>query len=259
MLIVLGNFVRQPVTNLGKLVLPESFSQTSDIIPLTKNLLKYSLFSRWEWMIDSFCSFPLYGYSCLLWLLFLFGKLSVNGKVIQKTCYKLFAIIVFALLQSSRFHLHVRFFLFYRTIVFEMPALIQDKNPSKNCSTQTARNNFVRQKKGCSAGTLYCTRSPIFSITSTITLTIILLKKRASQNLSLRSNVIFLIKSYQHFTLYINIKTSTMAFLSRQQLLIRTISSTKLMMQILKRSCAHVIISWSILSLKRRDTTYSIT
>ena len=33
----------------------------------------------------------------------------------------------------------------------------------EHCGTQVTRNNFVRYKKRCSAGTLYCTQCPIFS------------------------------------------------------------------------------------------------
>ena len=36
----------------------------------------------------------------------------------------------------------------------------------ENCGTQTTRNNFVRQRKRCSAGTLYCTQCPNFSTKS---------------------------------------------------------------------------------------------
>ena len=65
------------------------------------------------------------------------------------------------------------------------------------------------------------------------------------------------IKSLQDFTLGVNMKTPNMSFLSRRQVLIRTISSTKLMIRFLRRSCAHVNISWWILSLKVRDTVFN--
>ena len=45
-----------------------------------------------------------------------------------------------------------------------MPSLIRKERVTcENCGTQTTRNNFVRHKKSCSAGTLYCTHCPIFS------------------------------------------------------------------------------------------------
>ena len=48
-----------------------------------------------------------------------------------------------------------------------MPSLIQkEKYTCENCGTQTTRNNNVRHKKRCSAGTLYCTHCPNFSTKS---------------------------------------------------------------------------------------------
>ena len=44
-----------------------------------------------------------------------------------------------------------------------MPSLIRkDKITCENCGNQTTRNNIVRHKKRCSAGTLYCTHCPNF-------------------------------------------------------------------------------------------------
>ena len=48
-----------------------------------------------------------------------------------------------------------------------MPSLIRkEKITCENCGTQTTRNNIVRHKKRCSAGTLYCTHCPNFSTLS---------------------------------------------------------------------------------------------
>ena len=45
-----------------------------------------------------------------------------------------------------------------------MPSLIRnEKVTCEKCGTQTTRNNIVRHKKGCSAGTLYTTHCPNFS------------------------------------------------------------------------------------------------
>ena len=45
-----------------------------------------------------------------------------------------------------------------------MPSLIRnEKITCENCGTQTTRNNIVRHKKSCSAGTLYGTHSPNFA------------------------------------------------------------------------------------------------
>ena len=48
-----------------------------------------------------------------------------------------------------------------------MPSLIRkEKITCENCGTQTTRNNTVRHRKRCSAGTLYCTQCPNFSTLS---------------------------------------------------------------------------------------------
>ena len=48
-----------------------------------------------------------------------------------------------------------------------MPSIIRkEKITCENCDTQTTRNNIVRHKKRCSAGTLYCTQCPNFSTKS---------------------------------------------------------------------------------------------
>ena len=45
-----------------------------------------------------------------------------------------------------------------------MPSLIRkEKITCEKCGTQTTRNNIVRHKKSCSAGTLYCTQCTNFS------------------------------------------------------------------------------------------------
>ena len=83
------------------------------------------------------------------------------------TWYKFFAISSFALLQSSCFNLHVYFRLFCQLTIIEMPSLIRKKEVTcENCGTQTTRNNIVRHKNSCSAGTLYCTQCPNFSTKS---------------------------------------------------------------------------------------------
>ena len=94
----------------------------------------------------------------------IFGKLEEK---FQYTRYKFLAIISFALLQSSCFNLHVFFRLFCQTTIFEMPSLIRKENfTCENCGSQTTRNNNVRHKKSCSAGTFYCTHCPYCSTKS---------------------------------------------------------------------------------------------
>ena len=89
------------------------------------------------------------------------------GKKCKNTCYKLFAIISFAWLLSSRFNLHVYFKLICRTPIIEMPSLNRyEKFKCENCGTQTTKLNLARDKKSCSVGALYCTQCLNFSTKS---------------------------------------------------------------------------------------------
>ena len=89
------------------------------------------------------------------------------GNIIKKYLLKLFTIVSFALLLSSRFNLHVYFRLFCQTTIIEMPSLNRyEKTTCENCGTQTTKLNLARHKKSCSAGTLYCTQCPKFSTKS---------------------------------------------------------------------------------------------
>ena len=100
------------------------------------------------------------------------------------TWYKFFAIISFALLQSSCFNLHVYFRLFCQITVFEMPSLIRkEKVTCENCGNQTTINNIVQHKKSCSAGTLYCTHCPIFHTKSQNDLNCHIAKKHSAPKL----------------------------------------------------------------------------
>ena len=66
------------------------------------------------------------------------------------------------LLQSSRL-----FQTTFQITNIEMPSLIRkEKVTCENCGTQTTRNNNIRHKKRCSAGTLFCTQCPNFSTKS---------------------------------------------------------------------------------------------
>ena len=84
------------------------------------------------------------------------------GSIIKKTGYKIFAIISFALPQSNCKKCYVNFQIIL--FVTKMPSLIRkEKITCENCGTHVTRNNIVRHKKRCSAGTLYCTQCPNFS------------------------------------------------------------------------------------------------
>ena len=138
-----------------------------------------------------------------------------------------------------------------------MPSLSRnEKVTGDNCGFPTTKLSVARHKKSCSAGTFYCNHCHIFST-----------KSRNDLNyhiaISTGTDVTFNCKlCYQEFPGFyalrqheniqhgFQIKTKQMLFL--------TILSTKLRMQVLKRSCVLVNLSWSILNLKKRDTNYSI-
>ena len=110
----------------------------------------------------------------LLWLVLPFmaalsflGIFRIWEKICEKNCYKVFAIISFALLPSSRFILHVQLRLFCQTPIVYMPSLNRnEKVTCKNCGTQTTKLNLACHKKSCSVGTLYCTQCPNVSTKS---------------------------------------------------------------------------------------------
>ena len=107
------------------------------------------------------------------------------------THFKFFAIISFALLLSNCFNLHVYFRLFRQTIISEIPSLIRkEKITRENCGTLITRNNNVRHKKSCSAGTMYCIQCHIFSTKSQSDLNYHIAKKHSAS----RPDVIFEVK-----------------------------------------------------------------
>ena len=134
------------------------------------------------WLVVSF----MVGLSC-------YGIFRKWGKYYKITCYKIFTIISFALLLSSRFNLHVYFRLFCQTTNIEMPSLIRkEKITCKNCGTQTTRNNIVCHKKRSSVGTPYWTQCPNFSTKSLKDLNYHTAKKHSAPKL----NVTFKCKLY---------------------------------------------------------------
>ena len=100
------------------------------------------------------------------------------------TWYNLFAIISFALLQSSCFNVHVYFRLFCATTIIEMPSLNRNEKVTfENCGTQTTKINLARHKKRCSVGTLHCTQCPNFATKSQYDLNYQLAKKHSAPKL----------------------------------------------------------------------------
>ena len=68
-----------------------------------------------------------------------------------------------------------------KTTFTEMPSLIRkEKITYKNCGTRNRRNNIVRLRKRCSAGTLYCNHCPNFSTKSQCDLNYHIAKKHSA-------------------------------------------------------------------------------
>ena len=89
-----------------------------------------------------------------------------------------------------------------------MPSLNRNEKVTfDNCGTQTTKLNLACHKKRCSVGTLYCTQCPNFSTKFQKDLKYHNAKKHSPQNLISSSSVNFVIKSFQEFTLYVNIET----------------------------------------------------
>ena len=87
-----------------------------------------------------------------------YGIFRIWEKLFENTCYNFIAIISVALLQPSRFNLHVPFRLSCQTPVFEMPLLNRNgKVTCDNCGTQSTKIRPIRHTENCPAGTLYCT------------------------------------------------------------------------------------------------------
>ena len=146
----------------------------------------------------------------ILWLFLLFMvALSFNGifrigeNLCENTCYQFFAIISFALLPSSRFNIHVCFRLLCQTPFIEMPSLNRNEKVTfENCGTQTTKLNLARQLEHCIVHNVPL--SPQNPETIWIT---ILLRSIAPQNLISPSSVNFAFKTFQDFTLDVNIET----------------------------------------------------
>ena len=124
----------------------------------------------------------------LLWLALPFmvavcfyGNFRIWEKSCKNTCYNFFAIILFALVPSTRLNLHVYSRLLCQTPNIEIPSLNRNKKVTcENCGTQTTKLILARHKKSCSAGTLYCTQCPNFSTKSQSDLNYHIAKKHSA-------------------------------------------------------------------------------
>ena len=89
-----------------------------------------------------------------------------------------------------------------------MPLLNRmEKVTCDNCGTQTTTLNLAPHKKRCSVGTLYGNQCPSLSTKSQSDLNYHIAKKHSAQNMMPPSSVYFVIKSFQDFTLFVNIET----------------------------------------------------
>ena len=109
-----------------------------------------------------------------------FLELSRNwGIKYINTCYKIFAIISFALPKPSCYNCYVNF----QIILFitKMPALDRnDQFSCENCGTSVTKKNLSRHKSRCSGGTLYCPKCPNFSTKSRDALTYHIAKQHSA-------------------------------------------------------------------------------
>ena len=93
-----------------------------------------------------------------------YGIFRLCEKISKNTCHKFFAIISFAMPQSSCFNYYVQFRLICSTTFSQNLSLLRyEKVTSEICGTQNTKVNLARHKKSWSVGTLYCTECPNFS------------------------------------------------------------------------------------------------
>ena len=99
-----------------------------------------------------------------------------------------------------------------------MPSLIRkEKITCANCGTQTTRNNFVRHKKRCSAGTLYCTHCPNFSTKSLGDLNYHIAKKHSAPKPDVTFKCKICYQEFPGFTFYVDIETLNTECKSHQE------------------------------------------
>ena len=101
-------------------------------------------------MIDSSCSISFYVVLPFMVALSFRGNFRVREKNCKNTCYKFFAIISFALLQSSCFNFYVHFKSICLLPFTQMPSLNRHEEVTcEDCGTQITKLNLARHKKRC--------------------------------------------------------------------------------------------------------------
>ena len=143
-----------------------------------------------------------------------------------------------------------------------MPSLIRiEKFTCENCGTRTTRNNILRHKNRCSAGTLYCTQCPNFSTKSQDDLNYHIAKKHSAP----KPDVTFKCKlcfqdfpGFYAFRQHRNTQHTMQVGSGTRDVGVEHILGD-VDDQKLREDCVLVNISWWIRNLKGRDTRYSIT
>ena len=113
-----------------------------------------------------------------------YGMFRTWEKICKNTCCQFFAIISFALLQSSCFIYYLHFRSICLTLFTRIASLNRyEKVRCEICCTQTTKLNLARHEKNCSAGTLFCTQCPKFSTKSQNDLNYRISKKHSAPRL----------------------------------------------------------------------------
>ena len=147
-------------------------------------------------------------------------------------------------LQSNWFNHYAYFTLVCHTLLIERNMRHwNDKTMCGNCVNPTTQIKLAHHKKRCSVGLLNCSKRPNFSKKSRNDLNHHIAKKHSAPKPVVMSKSKLSNQGIPALHVSRQQKIFHKAFLSRQQMVIRTISSTKLMMRVLKNSCTHVDIS----------------
>ena len=258
----LSTFFREPVGSFSTWVIsPDNLSPYQEICSTRKVFIeKVSCPFTWFLIyIQLVFNIKQSDWQQLLWLVLpyivslpLYGLSKFGMSFLSNTCYMVSAINSLALLHWCYYELCIHIRIFRWKIFTEIPLL--NRNEKVNCDnygTQITQHKLALHKESCSAWTLFCTQCPNFSTKSQNDLTYDIVKKHSAPKPVVTFNWKLRCQEIPGFYALCQARHPT--WLS-YQMLMRTISTTKVMMRILKRSCAHVNISWWILSLKEWDT-----